>query len=68
MSLICSTSHASESARSDGALVAQSWKPDRLTPSSSHIRETGKLALSAEMIRYTLTGSRSPSRRRPRLA
>ena len=30
---------------------SQPWKPDRLTPSTSHITETGKLALSAEMIR-----------------
>ena len=31
-------------------------------------KETGVRAFSAEMNRYTLTGSRSPSRRRPRLA
>jgi len=49
--LICAVNHASVSVRSLGARLDQSLKPERLTPSSSHIRETGKLALSAEMIR-----------------
>ena len=48
-----SVSHASDSSRSDGARLLHAHKPDSDTPSSSHIRETGKSqwALSAEMCR-----------------
>jgi hypothetical protein len=49
--VILEVSHASLSALFDGARLSQPWKPERLTPSTSHITETGKLALSAEMIR-----------------
>ena len=49
--MILEVSHASDNALSEGARLSQPWKPERLTPSTSHITETGKLALSAEMIR-----------------
>ena len=39
--LILSVSHASDSARSDGARRSQSWKPVRFTPNARHITETG---------------------------
>jgi hypothetical protein len=51
MPVIYSVSHASLSARSDGARRSHWWNPGLDTPSPSHITETGKLALSAEMIR-----------------
>jgi hypothetical protein len=49
--VILEVSHASLSALSDGARRSQAWNPDLETPRISHITETGKLALSAEMIR-----------------
>src|SRR6266536_4165653 len=67
MAVIRSTSHASASARSDGSRRSQAWKPERETPSSRHISEIEWMAFSAAMNRNRLTGSRSPSRKRPRL-
>jgi hypothetical protein len=51
ISVILEVSHASLISRSLGARRSQAWNPDLETPSVSHITETGKLALSAEMIR-----------------
>src|SRR5919201_3195631 len=65
---ICSTSQASWSARCKGARRSQAWKPARDSPSRRHSSETGWLAFSARMKRKHLTGSRSPSRRRPQLS
>jgi hypothetical protein len=44
IALIFSVSHASVSARSDGARRSHSWKLMRLTSRARHIRATGKLA------------------------
>jgi hypothetical protein len=44
-------SHASLSSRSLGTRRSHEWNPDLETPRVSHITETGKPALSAEMIR-----------------
>src|SRR6266542_3550540 len=46
---------------------SQAWKPERDTPSTRHISEIGWLVFSAAMNRNTVTASRSPARRRPRL-
>src|SRR5688500_15436768 len=60
-------SRASSWARLDGRRRSHAWKPERDTSSTRHMSETGWLTLSAAMNRNTVTASRCPWRRRPRL-
>lgn len=60
-------SQLSARARSQGARLSQAWRTERETPSSLDISQIGKVTLSVAMKRKHFTGSRSPSRRKPRL-
>jgi len=63
--LIFSISHASVSARSDGARRSQSWKLVRFTPNARHITATGKFVLSASIsAKISPTARRFPGRKK----